>query len=559
MEKRLNEYYEDNAKKLRQIVDGILMNFGGLSDKDYDDFYSLANEVFVDVLARYDGLQSFSGFLYSCLNNKIKTEITKRNRHKRRLDRMAISMDEIVNDETETTLGEMIASSFDIEKEIGFEDENVVEYLARLTDVQRKIIEMKMEGVSVGEIKKKLGLSTKQYENHCKECRSFANISVLFGNENEVKTYMKEDKVMQQIHTQTNTQTMEKSKSDKLSVSSIIKKMDKQAIHFDHPLQRESEQWASPAMRGNLISDILQGNPIPSLVFAEQIVNGVAIIWNLDGKQRCTNAYTFRKNGYKLSKNIRRYMIEYQVPIKNDSNLPAYEKREFDIRGKRFSDLPEELQDRFDDYNFEIVQYLNCSSEDIAYHIARYNEGKPMTVSQKGMTRLGEKYAGRVKRISQMPFFKNIGKYTISEFKNGTINRVVVEGIMAAYYLGDWKKRQEEMCEYIKVHASIDNFLNFENMVLRLESVVTTDISDMFNSKDSFLWFGLFARFIEEKREDKKFADFLSEFKLSLHSETVDGISYDDLSGKATKDKSAVLARMRHLEKLMQGYLLRSL
>ncbi|MCQ4991631.1 hypothetical protein NE599_22050, partial [[Clostridium] symbiosum] len=69
------------------------------------------------------------------------------------------------------------------------------------------------------------------------------------------------------------------------------------------------------------------------------------------------------------------------------------EKQEFDIRGKKYSELPEELQDRFKEYNFEIVQYLNCSSEDIAYHIARYNEGKLMTVSQKGLTRLGEKFA----------------------------------------------------------------------------------------------------------------------------------------------------------------------
>ena len=57
------------------------------------------------------------------------------------------------------------------------------------------------------------------------------------------------------------------------------------------------------------------------------------------------------------------------------------------------------MQDRFKEYNFEIVQYLNCSSEDIAYHIARYNEGKPMTVSQKGLTRLGEKFATMLKSI----------------------------------------------------------------------------------------------------------------------------------------------------------------
>ncbi len=71
---------------------------------------------------------------------------------------------------------------------------------------------------------------------------------------------------------------------------------------------------------------------IPLLVFAEQIVNGIVIIWDLDGKQRCTNADSFSKDGYKISKNIK----------------------------------------RFNDYNFEIVQYLNCSSEDMCEYIREH-------------------------------------------------------------------------------------------------------------------------------------------------------------------------------------------
>ena len=75
MEQILNAYYVDNAKKLHKIVDEILSKFGGLSGKDMDDFYSLANEVFVDVMKRYDPSQSFDNFLYSCLLNRIKTEM----------------------------------------------------------------------------------------------------------------------------------------------------------------------------------------------------------------------------------------------------------------------------------------------------------------------------------------------------------------------------------------------------------------------------------------------------------------------------------------------------
>ena len=97
----LNTYYADNAKKLHKTVDRILCKFGGLSDKDTDDFYSLANEVFADVLKRYNYMQSFDGFLYSCLSNKIMTEITKRNREKRKADRMCVSLDAVNGDEEE--------------------------------------------------------------------------------------------------------------------------------------------------------------------------------------------------------------------------------------------------------------------------------------------------------------------------------------------------------------------------------------------------------------------------------------------------------------------------
>lgn len=562
MEQLLNTYYANNARRLHEMVNKILFKFGGLPDGDQEDFYSLANEVFVDVMRRYNHEQPFEGFLFTCLSNKIKTEMTKRNRYKRRSDRMTVSIDTPVGDDEASTLGDLIEDHFDMDLEVKelcgeCQNERIEQYLGSLSKIQRQIVEMKMDGIPVAEIKEKLGVSDKQYDSHFSEIKSFAKISILYSSEDADKLQEENDQMDSKL-----TQTMEKSKPDRLSIASIIKKIDKHTIRFDHALQRESEQW-SPSMKGNLISDILQGNPIPPLVFAEQIVNGIAIIWDLDGKQRCTNAYSFQKDGYKITKNIRRWMIEYQAPVVDEAgnavfdeeNFPVYERREFDIRGKKFSELPEELQDRFNDYNFEIVQYLNCSGEDIAYHIARYNEGKPMTASQKGITRLGAEYAEMVKSISSMPFFKDMGGYKVSEFKNGTVNRVVVESVMAANFLQDWKKKQEDLCEYIKDNAAPADFDHFEDMVGRLEKVVGDDVSDMFDSRDSFLWFGLFARFIKTEKDDRKFTGFMKEFAQSLHCKKIKGTSFDDLNGKSTKDKNVVIAKMEHLEKLMNEYL----
>lgn len=561
----LEEYCSNDMAKLRKVSYSLFIKFGGIFQKDYDDFYSKANEELWKATEEFDESKGvpFESYLKFCLNNKFDTIMTGLNREKRKADRLSLSMDTPIGEEENVTISDTLASDINVEKEVLEKaeipcDEKIEAYLSNLSKVQRKIVEMKMAEIPVKTIKERLKLSDKQYEGHCSQMKSFRNTQVLFrGNDITSDSNYRGNKKMQEIL----TQTLEKSKADRLSISSIIKKIDNYTLRFDHPLQRESEQW-SPAMKGNLISDILQGNPIPAIVLAEQIVNGLAIIWDLDGKQRCTNAHSFVKGSYKISKNIRRWNIVYQAQLKNEKGIPILdekgfpqsEKRECDIRGKKFSDLPEELQDKFNEYNFEIVQYLNCSGDDIAYHIARYNEGKPMTVSQKGMTRLGEEFASMVKSISGMPFFKDLGGYKVSEGNNGTINRVVVESVMASNFLHDWKKKQEDMCEYIKENATTENFDEFEDVIERLTKIGTEEIFNMFDSKDSFIWFGLFARFAKMKLEDIKFIEFMTEFAESLHNKRIGDISFDDLNGKSTKDKNVVINKINHLEKLMKEY-----
>lgn len=185
MEQILVTYYSNNAKKLHNTVDKILLKFGGISGKDVDDFYSLANEVFVDVMRRYDGTQSFDGFLYSCLLNKIKTEITRRNREKRKADRMSISIDTPIGDDEHFTIGDMLVDDFDLEKEVlkEYEEEyssKMLLYLNRLSNIQREVLRLNTIGYLPAEIKEVLHISEKQYADCNNAIHSYRNISVLF-------------------------------------------------------------------------------------------------------------------------------------------------------------------------------------------------------------------------------------------------------------------------------------------------------------------------------------------------------------------------------------------
>jgi len=185
MEQILITYYANNARKLHKVVDKILLKFGGLSDKDLDDFYSLANEVFTDVMRRYDDSQPFDTFLYSCLLNKIKTEMTRRNREKRKADRMSISIDTPFGDDENSTIGDMIRDDFSIEKEI-FEknDEGysrkMLLYLSKLSNLQKEVLRLNIAGYLPGEIREKLHITDKQYNDCQTAIHSYRNVSVLF-------------------------------------------------------------------------------------------------------------------------------------------------------------------------------------------------------------------------------------------------------------------------------------------------------------------------------------------------------------------------------------------
>ena len=181
----LDTYYADNAKKLHNVVDKILFKFGGLSNKDRDDFYSLANEVFVDVIKRYDRTKSFDGFLYSCLSNKIMTEITKRNREKRKADRFSISLDGINENDEECTLLEFLPSDFDTFEEATKRQGNeqyqdkVQRYISKLSNEQVNILNLLMDGYKVNEICRILEISEKRYADNMQAVRSYENVKIL--------------------------------------------------------------------------------------------------------------------------------------------------------------------------------------------------------------------------------------------------------------------------------------------------------------------------------------------------------------------------------------------
>lgn len=206
MEEIINSYYSNGAKKLRGIVDKITRKYGGISDKDMDDFYSLANEVFTLSLRDFDNTKcNFDGFLYSNLSRRIITEIRDRNRGKRSSTKTIKDEDgniiyEFIYDMSmdapghyrgggsrgeNFTFGELIPDKFDLEQEVIEEKREVysdkmMKYLDRLSDLQKHVLRLIIAGYPSSEIVDELHITQKQYSDCNVAIHSYSNVSVLF-------------------------------------------------------------------------------------------------------------------------------------------------------------------------------------------------------------------------------------------------------------------------------------------------------------------------------------------------------------------------------------------
>ena len=177
-------YFKNDGKVLYSLIDKVLFKLK--FDVEKSDFYSLGSEIFLDALCRYNETQDFNGFLYSCLMNKFKTEMTRRNRKKRQCDNNSISIDTPIGDKDENfTIGDTISCKSTIEKEFFEEREEgyskkMCRYLGRLSDLQKEVLRLISIGFMPSEILEELHINQKMYEDCYQAIHSYRNISLLF-------------------------------------------------------------------------------------------------------------------------------------------------------------------------------------------------------------------------------------------------------------------------------------------------------------------------------------------------------------------------------------------
>lgn len=183
MEIILKEYCDDEMRKLKQLCYPLFRKIGGISEKDYDDFYSIALDALADSILRYDPKKDcqFKTFLTGNVRRKFNTEIRDRNRNKR-IPVKQIDSIHMVCSEDGRPLSEMIPSNFDtFEKAFGnnFNGTKVEMYIKKLSINQRKIVSLLCEGYKAKEIRELLHMNNNEYTSNLAAIQSYENVKIL--------------------------------------------------------------------------------------------------------------------------------------------------------------------------------------------------------------------------------------------------------------------------------------------------------------------------------------------------------------------------------------------
>lgn len=113
------------------------------------------------------------------------SEITRRNREKRKSDRLSTSLDAVNDDNGEYSLLNLIPSDFDtfnevMERQKERYQDRTQQYISRLSNRQVNILNLLIDGYKPNEIQRITGMSPKEYSEDLKIMRSYENVKILF-------------------------------------------------------------------------------------------------------------------------------------------------------------------------------------------------------------------------------------------------------------------------------------------------------------------------------------------------------------------------------------------
>ena len=590
----INEYCVNDMSKLKKISYNAFFRYG-IPAHEHDELYDDAMNVLMESVINFDSSQgaSFKTYLINNIKKSVidwyrdnyqrckrKNLLTDKNGKIVKVDKNGNVTDDdkgkpvIIPDtsfdaptEEDNDLVEKIASDFNVEDKSEFDfsaDEKVDNFIDSLPKIQKNILLMRMENVPADNIKQKLNISDREYSSAMKSIKINKGLSVFSKNKNDgnydVEVNNMEDRIIE-------ISESENYRMDKYSMYSLLQDKKNGDVNCNYILQREPFQWTTEEAN-RYFCRILSNLPIPEIILCEQKKKGLTISHLIDGLQRLSYAEAFKENRIKIgSAGAERHLIQYRDYVLDDNGnrvldedgLPEYEMKIFDVIGKYYKDLPDELKKRFNNFNINVTKFFDCTDEQIADHIRDYNNHASMNKEQGGFLNVSAQTAGYIKNISQKnTFFKNCGKFTDNNVIKGKLERVVAESIMLMFFRDSWKAKLDTIYKYVDENATEQQFLKLNSHFNRLELALGEDNKDLkllLTPTTMPMWIAVFDKFTTYNMDDSNFVDFLNAYNTELKDKEIDGVSMADFKDQQTKKKATITGKIDLLVKLMNEFL----
>ncbi|MCM3227553.1 DUF262 domain-containing protein [Terribacillus saccharophilus] len=354
------------------------------------------------------------------------------------------------------------------------------------------------------------------------------------------------------------------------AVKTFRNQINKDLIRFNYPIQRQGNQW-NALQKSYLIHSIASPTfPIPPIYFlgikeeipvvkkGETVMELSTVRQVLDGKQRLTTIFDF---------------VTDEFALHNDTPEVTIDAEEFELAGKKFSELDEAVQDSI--LSKSILSYTidgeTADDEEIEDLFFRMNNGSSLTKQQKAKAQMGTEWAKTIQKLGEHSFITNLAAFsktqlvkdshltalmqTMMMMDEHTTYKDVTSSSIASYGLEfkDDSEYKEELVE--KIDKAMDYlsevFDKKEKVLLKKVNFPMTLITAVdalekqVNTEEFYEWTVMF-----KKNLDKKF-----DFGTVSDDEVFVTTDYLEYTGNGSTDKHKADGRLNAMRQNFSEYI----
>ena len=168
-----------------------------------------------------------------------------------------------------------------------------------------------------------------------------------------------------------------------------------------------------------------------------------------------------------------------------------------------------------------------------------------------------------VKALAEHDFWSDRANFTPTVHKNGKINQIIAEIVMALNFWDNWTKNARKIGEYLNENATDEMFNSARELLDHLMTVTSLDTSEaLFTTKNSLIWIMFFDRCMKNGVKDEIFKEFLNNFNTYTdvsveipHDDETLITTWNDLdANKSTKDRGVIEDKLFILHTLLEKF-----